>query len=72
MAPKRIPSDEEWEKMDTNQRFQAATELVSWAALLEPAGIALSSEDKERIAEDARRLALLARIAAYDREHEQR
>lgn len=62
MAPERhYVSDEEWERMDTNERFQAAPQLVDWMKHLKPLEPTLSPEEKEQIAEDARLLAAYAR-----------
>lgn len=72
MAPERhYVSDEEWERMDTNERFQATPQLVDWMKHLKPLEPTLSPEEKEQIAEDARLLARLQRIDAHDQYREQ-
>jgi hypothetical protein len=68
MTPEPI-SEEEWEKMDTNQRIQAVPQMLSWLEYMTQAE-SLTPEEKEQRAEVERRLAELRKRKEYDEAYE--
>jgi HAMP domain-containing protein len=61
MAPEHTPSDEDWERMTTNERLQAAADLLNHFKGVPQ----LPKDEAEEAAQAVRRLA--QRVEAHDR-----
>jgi hypothetical protein len=62
-------SEEDWEKMDTNQRIQAIPQMLSWLEYMTQAE-SLTPEEKEQRAEVERRLGELRKLKEYNEAYE--
>jgi hypothetical protein len=74
MAPDRIPSAEECEQMDTNQKVQAVQQMLEWLKHTESKPTPTPEEKEERVQAESR-LAHLRRLIeldeAYNRQRKQ-